>query len=71
MAGMTYIKVDNSDTGQSIGQANYWLFTTANLDIPLLAIPKTSLLLLPGKIPSRWSKKVNNSVTKGNDYSPT
>jgi hypothetical protein len=70
-AAMTHIKVDNCDTGQSIGQANYWLPTFAKLDVPPLAIPITSRFLLPSNILSRWSKKVNNRVTKGNDYSPT
>jgi hypothetical protein len=41
-ASITYIKVDNCDTGQSIGQSNYWLSTTAKLDVPPLAIPRTS-----------------------------
>jgi hypothetical protein len=70
-AGMTHIKVDNYDIGQSIGQANYWLPTTAKLDVPPLAIPKTSQLLLLGNILFQWSKKINNRVFKGNDYSPT
>ncbi|XP_062164944.1 uncharacterized protein LOC133871523 [Alnus glutinosa] len=48
--GMTHIKVDNCDTGQSIGQANYWLPTTTKLDVPPLAISRTSRLLLPGNI---------------------
>jgi hypothetical protein len=52
-AGMTHIKVDNRDTGQSIGQANYWLPTTAKLNVPPLAISRTSRLLLPGNILSR------------------
>jgi hypothetical protein len=69
--GMTHIKVDNCDTGQSIGQANYWLPTTTKLDVPPLAISRTSRLRLPGNILSRWSKKINDKVTKGNDYSPT
>ncbi|XP_062166982.1 uncharacterized protein LOC133873275 [Alnus glutinosa] len=69
--GMTHIKVDNCDTGQSIAQANYWLLTTAKLDVPPLAISRTSRLLLPGNILSWWSKKVHNKVTKGNDCSPT
>jgi hypothetical protein len=70
-AGMTHIKVDNCNSGQSIGQANYKLPTTAKLDVPPLAISKMSRLLLPGNILSWWSKKVNDKVTKGNDYSPT
>jgi len=40
--GMTHIKVDNCDTWQSIGQANYWLPTTTKLDVPPLAISRTS-----------------------------
>jgi len=63
--------VDNCDTGQSIGQANYWLPTTAKLDVPPLAISRMSQLLLLGNILSKWSKKVNDRVTKGNDCSPT
>jgi hypothetical protein len=70
-AAMTHIKVDNCDTWQSIGQANYWLPITAKLDVPPLAISRTSRLLLPGNILSQWSKKVNDRVTKGNDCSPT
>jgi hypothetical protein len=60
--GIMHIKVDNCDTGQSIGQANCWLPTTAKLDVPPLAISRTSRLLLPGNILSRWSKKVNDKV---------
>jgi len=62
---------DPYEAGQSIGQANYWLPTTTKLDVPPLAISKTSRLLLPGNILSRWSKKVNDKATKGNDCSPT
>jgi hypothetical protein len=46
-AGMTHIKVDNCDTRQTIDQANSWLPTTAKLNVPPLAIPRPSRLLLP------------------------
>jgi hypothetical protein len=70
-ADMTHITVENCGTWQNTGQTNSWLHTTTRLNVPPLAIPRTSRRLLSGNILSKWSKKVKNRITKGNDCSPT